>query len=140
MSHLLFHEIMHGLLAVPMAYIVWKVTNNKGYVVLLFVVTYLIDLDHLIDYFFFKGQILFNLNEFLTSDYFKRVGHIFVFLHGWEYVAIIGILSYIKKWNNIYLAIFLGLLIHLVWDSINVGSPLFYSIVYRASTGFALPN
>lgn len=132
---LLIHEILHGLLALPLSYFIWKKTKSKSIALTPLVVAYAMDLDHLIEYWYAFG-FGFNPYDFFAVDYFKISGRAFLILHAWEYVAILVAISWHKRWKSYALAIALGMLIHLIWDAVNVGRVSFYSITYRALQGF----
>ena len=68
-KNLFFHEVMHGLLAIPFALLYWKKTGKVALAFVVVIVTYVLDLDHLIDYFLFYG-FHFNLFEFVDMRYF----------------------------------------------------------------------
>lgn len=130
-SGLLLHEVLHGLVALPFAYLLWKKTGSKKLVVLLFVVTYLVDLDHLVDYFSFYG-FSFNLSDFLASKHFEITQRAYVPFHAWEWIVLLGIMAKSRGWKSYLTALVLGLLAHFIYDAITQRSFLFYSIAYRA--------
>lgn len=128
----LVHEIMHGIFVFPLLIILYSKTKSLRQVVIALLVTYLLDLDHLVDYFYYHG-FTFDIYRFFANNYF--VGHIsFVPLHGWEWLAIVSYFASKKGWNSIYTPIAFGMFAHLLLDSINVGSFLFYSFIYRYIT------
>lgn len=129
------HEVLHGFIALPFAILLYKKTHSLQLVIILYLVTYFIDLDHLVDYFILKGFV-FNLYEFGTGTYFYLTDKTYEPFHAWEWIAILGIIGYKKGWKSVFTAISLGLLAHLILDSLSVGSFLFYSILYRISQGF----
>ena len=137
MIELFIHEVIHGLFALPFAVFLYKKTRSIKSVVILFLVTYLMDLDHLIDYFIYFGS-RFELREFLSGIYFHESGRAFVFFHGWEYFVLFLYLAHRNKrrWKSVFTAASLGMLPHLIWDSVNVGTPVVYFILYRASKLF----
>ena len=134
-TNLIAHEIVHGLIALPFAYFLWRKTRNTRLVALLFFVTYFVDTDHLVDYFAYFGFVV-DVPQMLAMKFFDASGHIYVPLHGWEYLIVLGILTWKKGWKSLWAAILLGLSAHYIWDSIAVWNPLFYSLLMRASTGF----
>jgi len=138
MRDLIVQEIIHGLFALPFALIIWYKTRSVKNVFLLFVVTFLIDLDHLVDYFSFYGFSL-HINEVLTGEFYAEMRRTYVPLHAWEWAIILGVIAKIRGWKSYYTAILFGLLPHLIFDSIIVGSFLFYSIIFRALVGFTFP-
>lgn len=132
----LVHEIMHGIFVIPLCIILYSKTKSLRSLAIAVAVTFLLDLDHLIDYFYYHG-FTFDIYRFFANNYF--VGRIsFVPLHAWEWLLLISFFAYKKGWKSIYAAIALGMFSHLLLDSINVGSFLFYSIIYRYSHIFLL--
>lgn len=137
--NLLFHEFMHGIVAVPFVYLIWKKTKSKKRVVLTILTTFLIDLDHLFDYFLYYGlESNFNWSYFIQGKHFEATQVAYMPLHGWEWVILLAVLTKVKGWDSVYAAIFSGLLPHLIFDSFIQNHILFYSIIYRASvSGFS---
>ncbi len=132
-----FHEIMHGLFAIPFVVLLYKKTRSLKLVFILFAVTYFVDLDHLVDYFMVRGTE-FNLREFSTGVFFLLTDKRYEPFHAWEWLIILSVISYKRGWSSIFTAITLGLLPHFILDSLSVGSILFYSIIYRISKEFIL--
>lgn len=131
--NLFIHELMHGVIAIPFAILLWEKTGLMNLVIIIFFVTYFIDLDHLVDYFSFYGFKL-NFSNFLSCKYFDKKKDAYIPLHAWEWLLGLGliILTGSYSWDSYYVAVFFGLLPHYILDSINVGNLLFYSIIYRA--------
>lgn len=136
---LFFHEALHLLFALPFASVLWKNTKSKKQILILFLVTIFVDLDHLIDYFKYFG---FNLSilDFLSGEYFVVTHRAFTLLHAWEWLLILAILARYRGWNSLYAALFFGLLPHIIFDSIVTGRPWFYSIIFRIYRGFYFPD
>lgn len=126
---------MHGVVAFPFAYLLWKKTGSKKLVALLFVATYLVDLDHLVDYFSFYG-IKFNLADFFVGDYFDHAHKAYIPFHAWEWIVLLGIIAKIRGWKSYYTAILLGLIPHYVLDFLVMDNFFFYSLTYRAINNF----
>jgi hypothetical protein len=138
LSNLIIYELFHGLVALPFAYLIYKKTKSIKYAFFVMLFTYLIDLDHLIDYFSYYGYS-FNLYNFSNVDYFTYSGKAYVVFHAWEWVAAFGLLAYLRKrWNSIFTIITFALLPHLIVDTLTLKSVLIYSIIYRIITNFAL--
>lgn len=134
---LFLHEILHGVVAIPFAILLWKKYKNRNYVIIFFIAVYLIDIDHLIDYWDYSG-LSFSMQKFVELDYFKHRDTTFVPLHAWEWLIILFFLF--RRYKKAFLLIFLlALSIHMFWDSIEIGSVSFYSILYRAFNNFAGP-
>ncbi len=139
-SGLLFSEVGHGLMAIPFAYFLWKKSKSPKKVAILYLATYFIDLDHLIEYFQYYG-LHFDLLEFFELDFFRALGKAILPLHGWEWVLLLFFIGRRKKWKSVYWAVALGFGAHLLWDTLSNGFPAaFYFISWRAGNGFALPR
>jgi len=129
-----FHELLHGAVALPFAYILWRNTHTWKNFLILFAVVFLIDLDHLVDYFSYYG-FSWHINEVITGEFYMQARSSYVPLHAWEWAILLGVLAKIRGWKSYYTAILFGLLPHLIFDSFIVGSFLFYSIFYRLIIG-----
>lgn len=102
---------------------------------------FLIDLDHVLEYFLTYG-LNFNLAYFLQGRQFLISDQIQLWFHAWEYVFIFLIFAYLFKKTNTIKAAFITLAlvvgVHLISDSIiNRCPPKFYSLAYRASVNFS---
>lgn len=139
MANLFIQELIHGVFALPFAYLLWMKTGSLKKALLVEVFTYLIDLDHLWDYFAFYGA-KFNLIDFLNAEYFKITHRAFVPLHAWEWGLILTGIALVRGWKSVSTLMLFSLLPHLIYDSITVGSITFYSIIYRISKNFVNLN
>lgn len=138
-SGLFISEVGHGLVAIPSALFLWRKTKSWKSILVLYLMVYFIDLDHLVEYFQIYG-LGFNPLEFFRLDFFKIAGHAILPLHGWEWVLGLAYLTRKKKWSFVPKIIMLGIATHLLWDTIDNGlPPVFYFIIHRALTGFAFP-
>jgi membrane-bound metal-dependent hydrolase YbcI (DUF457 family) len=135
LQQFLVHEIIHFIALIPAALLIWYKTKSVKSLIVLFAAGILIDIDHLIDYFAYYGMQI-NALDFISADYFKYSGLAIVPFHGWEWVIITLLLAYKRGWKSVFTPIALGLLTHLIVDSINIHSFLFYSFLYRMSRGF----
>ncbi len=138
------HLLIHFVFAVLAGLFVWRLWRKPMPSFLGGLLGgFLIDFDHFIDYFIAFG-FKFKLAYFTNSCYSLKDGKFFYFFHGWEYVAIFLILSFVvrksKKLKSIFLALALGLGFHLMVDTlINEGMrPEGYSILYRAVNSFKI--
>ncbi len=137
-SGLFLDELGHGLLALPVGYILWRETKSWRYVAAYFLSVYLIDLDHLFEYLVYSHGVL-DLYEFVKLDYFYTKGTIYLIFHAWEWLIPLLYISIKRGWKSYITAITLGILIHLIWDIHNVeGRAWFYSIIFRALRGFSI--
>jgi len=124
-----FHEIVHGIAATPPAYYLWKKTKELKYFFIVLLTTYLLDADHLVDYFLYFGA-KFNIKDFFLYDYYFKPSAL-IPLHGWEYMAVMLALYNYKYKNNYLLSIIFGYSMHMVIDAINIGSVIHYFLFYR---------
>jgi hypothetical protein len=135
-SGLLVDEILHGVVAVPFAIFLWYKCKSWRSILVFYLVVYLIDFDHLIDYWFYFGLKL-DVLEFLRLDFFAEKATAILIFHGWEWPALYFILFFKKRgWKSYLTAVAWGMFAHLVWDIHNLWSVEFYSIIYRAMHGF----
>ncbi len=88
----------------------------------------LVDLDHLIDYFLYFG-FNFNLKYFFEGR-FLLSRRIYLFLHGWELVLVLVLLSFLNKSLGLWtFTVSLG--VHIFIDNIQRDNKLFYLFSYR---------
>lgn len=137
-SGLFVDELKHGLTSLTFALAFYFKTKSIKYSLLVVLITYLIDADHLVDYFLYYGNN-FSFTKFLQFDYFIITKRAVVPFHAWEWVALLSMLAYEKKKYRLQLsAVAVGIFAHLVWDSYTVSSVIFYSIIYRIAQGFMI--
>lgn len=99
---------------------------------------FLVDLDHLIDYFIHKG-LGFDLSNFISGRHYHETNTAFIFFHSWELVFLLGVLAYFSKKKHIWCPLILGLTLHLLWDYLtNPAHWYTYFIIARYLQGFAL--
>lgn len=102
---------------------------------------FLIDLDHVLEYFFVFG-LNFNFDRFFSGWQFLKSDTIYLIFHAWEWVALFLVLAFLFRFRKnikIFLLVFaLAITVHLISDSlINNYPPRFYTISYRASQDFS---
>lgn len=106
-----------------------------------FLTGFLLDIDHLFDYFLYYGP-QFSLDTFLQTNHFVDAQTVYVPLHSWEIsilLIFLGIKSEPKKVQALFLALGLSLGGHLIWDQItNPANILAYSFIYRILNNFTL--
>jgi hypothetical protein len=97
---------------------------------------FVIDGDHLVDYAVEHGARPDAAHFFRTfrDDLFERAR---LPLHGWEWVALWFIASWLTDWNMWLLGAAVGWLQHLLFDQfVNRAAPGGYWLSYRLLTGF----
>jgi membrane-bound metal-dependent hydrolase YbcI (DUF457 family) len=115
--------IGHTLASVGLGALVWAATGSTLAIPTAVAAGALVDLDHIMDFFDSKDE--------------GRNCHMFRPFHAWEYLPVMLALLAWAWPNELFLAVTLGYLSHLVIDQLtNRVHPLAYSIVFRASRGF----
>lgn len=137
MNYLITHGFIHGLLALPFAYFIYHKTQSIRLGISVILMTYVLDVDHLVDYFLNLGD-RFSLVDFFSLNYFYS-GYARVPLHAWEWLVVCALLVYKKGWRSIFAVVLFGMIPHLIYDSLTINSFLKYSIIYRLSHGFYIP-
>jgi hypothetical protein len=138
---LYLHLSIHFCAAVISGYIVGRYFRRPGLGVIAGILGgFLIDLDHVLEYFLVFGPrfnlwMFFNGRQFLVSDQIR------LFFHAWEYaiifLALAAILYRRKKAVAFLLAFVFAGLVHLASDClINNYPPRNYSFIYRANRNF----
>jgi hypothetical protein len=139
--YLIIHELVHVLVYMIPALVYKKVTKLQGFIALIIglVVTVFLDLDHILDFWLYKGFSI-NVKEFFSGGYFSQSHKVHVFFHGWEYVVVCLLCYFLVKKplvKHILAFIALGLTAHLLYDTIYYGFNWYsYFIVIRALHGF----
>jgi len=132
------NEVWH-LLAVLLLTVIFG--NQVGWVrafVLSFGFGFLLDVDHLIDYFIYLRRFKrkCELQEFVSGSYFKVSGKFYVFLHSWE-LSFVWLLLYIVWRNELFLVVFSAQFTHLIVDQITNNMNLrTYFLCYRYKKKF----
>lgn len=136
MNPLLRDEIIHGIFAIPAAFFIWHKTKSIKRVCVLFLMVYLIDLDHLIDFWNYWG-FNFDVRKFFDIAYFRLSSTAYVLLHAWEWVILLSFIALKRGWRSYYTVTALAIGSHLLYDMITVNSIVFYSIIFRAYNQFS---
>ncbi len=130
------HVFIHFALAAIVGIIGFYITGSRGIgMFLLFLSSsvlggFLIDLDHLIDYFFAFG-FDFNLNHFFKGYQFLKTDKVYVLLHSFEIYFLITVGGLLIQ-NNYIIVFAQALLVHLFSDIIINKLPFrMYSFIYR---------
>lgn len=138
--------IIHIFTSLTVGFTIWrisKIKDKKFLLVLLFLsltTGLFFDFDHLVDYFFVHG-LNFDFNNIIKGGEFVP-NKMYVPLHGFEYVFILGFLSLLiknKTWKFLFYAMTLSMLIHLFTDMILFSVPIKdYFLTYRILNDFSL--
>lgn len=106
-------------------------------------VGWLIDCDHLLDYFLYllkfkkTPELKEFLEEFFNGDYYKKLGKIYVLAHAWEYLVVFWALGSWKLNLSWVISLSFSYGLHLFLDQWgNRGHPSRYFLLYRIKVGF----
>lgn len=136
------HLAIHFLLAILSGYLAGKHFKNLKLGILVgFCGGFLIDLDHVLEYFLVFGPH-FNFLYFTQGREFLASNSLHLWFHAWEYIPILVIIGLLFKKKTTLKTIFITLAfaasIHLITDMIvNQYSFNFYTLTYRAEHNFS---
>lgn len=132
------HELSHFTVASFLSILLFWKFHSKKLIPTIFAVTFLLDLDHLFDYFYFAQNLKF-WEYFGSVDFFTVSGRNFVLIHSWELAIFLGIWAWLKK-SPLILSISLSLGGHLLVDQLTYTPHLLgYFLFFRALNNFSLP-
>lgn len=140
---LLVSELQHFLLTLAIALLLFWRYRDWRLIPVCFFFGFLIDVDHLFDYFAYYG-LSFNLSRFFdVCSYIEPAGKIYVLLHGWEYVVLFWLIArwFGKRRNlrGLEWAVSLPYFGHLLIDNFSFSHhPLAYSLIFRLLNNFSL--
>ena len=128
--------IGHVVTSAVSAGIVSSVTQSIMAGLSCFVAGVLIDLDHLMDYYLFKGFTL-SYREFSQAMYQVLLPRHILLLHSYELILLYWIWIILAGIGPVGWGVGVGLTVHLVMDQLfNKHSPGAYFFIYRAINGF----
>ena len=136
--YLLMTEIGHLGLSIIAGYVSFKRSRRLLSYFLAILSGFLVDLDHVIDYFLHKG-LKFDLRSFISGQHYHDTNTSYILFHSWELILVLGVLLIFNKKKDLLFPIFLGLLFHLIWDYLT--NPIHwytYFLIGRYLQGFAL--
>ncbi len=115
----------------------WAKSRDPWTFVLSMAFGVLVDLDHLIDYWYSEGRITFDVHTFLRTRYWQRSGRLFVVFHAFEYLPVVFLVWQAMKGRRWAVAATAAMSSHLLADHlVNELKPLGYFILYRLAHGF----
>jgi len=136
-----WHLLGHFIIGLLVGLIVYKKTREVKYLIIALLASFLIDLDHLFDFWMAYGFSL-NAVEFFEIDFFNINQAVYVPLHSWELISLIIALGLLfKKYRWELLTIGLAMLFHVAWDVVSYRiMPIDYSLIYRFLNNFSLAS
>ncbi len=113
----------HAAISLGLGLMLWWATASFMSLALSVIAGFLIDLDHLTEYFRFR--------------FTGKSDKLFIILHSYELLPIIWAIGLILNVERAAMVVTIGFLSHLAADILAYGSnPLVYSFCFRASRGF----
>lgn len=141
MSGFFWHMMGHLAVALAVSSFAYSKTKNKGIFLAGLLFSFVIDADHLVDYFAAWG-FRFNLMRFLEAEYFKLNTGTYVPLHAWELGIAAFSLSFLPIFRKAgwYLRVAgLAWFGHLLWDVFSYRIALLdYFLIWRAAHDFKM--
>lgn len=136
------HEFFHLSLSLFAGWIAWIVTGNPYVFIPALIGGVLVDIDHLIDYFFAYGTN-FKLSYFMRGRQFHKSNKTYILFHSWELVFILFILTFqlsdLLTLRPLFLSFSFAYFLHLLFDSlINHMRAPSYFLLYRLVKKFDL--
>lgn len=131
-------ELGHLVLSLAAGYVCYRLYKRGSSWILALLSGFLVDLDHFLDYFVLRG-LRFDLRDFISSRYYHDTNQVYILLHSWELVLLLGVLSIFSKKKYIFCPLALGLALHLVWDHLT--NPAYwytYTLIGRCVQDFML--
>ncbi|MBD3296618.1 MAG: hypothetical protein GF392_04560 [Candidatus Omnitrophica bacterium] len=127
--------VTHLCLTLGLAYIMYRVSGRISWGIMAFTGGVLIDLDHFVDYGMYYG-FRFHPGRFFSHAYLAS-GKTYLFLHSWELVAGLWILSIFFR---ILLPLAAGMTLHLAIDMLlsRREDPKILLLWYRWKNSFSL--
>jgi hypothetical protein len=127
--------VTHLVLTIALAFLMYLVSGRISWGIMCFTGGVLIDMDHFIDYGLYYG-LRFHPGRFFSHAYLAS-GKTYLFLHSWELVAGLGILS---MFFRILLPLAAGMALHLTVDMLlsRREDPRILLLWYRWKNSFSL--
>jgi hypothetical protein len=126
----------HLVISLALSGIVYLVFRSWGMSIAVLASGVLIDLDHVLDYLLTHGM-RFQRRDFFRYFYEKQYQKLFLPFHGWEWVAVWGVLAWKTGWDSWSTGVFIGIGHHLLLDQVsNRPGPGGYSLLWRLKNGF----
>lgn len=142
---LYLHLMIHFSLAVLVGFLIGQLCHWRwGGLVGGILGGFLIDLDHVLEYFLVLGW-RFNFNDFIDGRQFLISDRVHLYFHAWEYIPLLLLTVYILRKKRALIIILLALtfsgFVHLISDCFINNYPLRnYSIIYRWRSQFAVEH
>ncbi len=96
----------------------------------------LIDCDHVMDYLMeFRRRL--RIREFFETYRYRKQSLVWVVLHSWELLFLLGICVFLMNWNPWFVGTFIGFTQHIILDQIfNKPNKCGYFFLWRLKNDF----
>ena len=127
----------HVIVSVGLGGLFWARSRDFRTLLISLIFGVLVDIDHLVDYFYAERSFRFNLRAFLSSRSWARSGRVFVLFHGFEYLPFVFLFWQGMRGRKWAIAATSAMSVHLLADHVlNDLKPLGYFITYRLAHRF----
>jgi hypothetical protein len=125
---------IHLFVSAALASVVYLFTGSIPAAVAFFVGGFLIDVDHVLEYWMYRRKI--NLSGEFFTEYAKKSGRLYIFLHSYELLAGVLVLAMLTK-SAIVWGLWFGMGQHMILDMIGNNLTLkTFSLSYRIANNF----
>ena len=111
----------HTAISLTISGILYMIFRSWGLAAANLIAGIFIDLDHLFDYLYTHGRP-FKVKDFFRVCNNSQFNRIFLFLHGWEWVALLGMAAWVTGWNPWITGTFIGIGQHIFFDAFHNSS------------------
>jgi len=125
----------HFITSLVLAGVFFVFTGDIQATVLCFLSGFLLDVDHMLDFWTYKGKV--TISPEIYQGFYKRFGKVPVLLHSIELLIPIWVLGYAGNLYLFSLAISLGFMLHLILDfACYEMRPYSYFLIFRIAKNF----
>ena len=126
----------HTAISLTISGILFMIFRSWGLAAANLIVGIFIDFDHFFDYIYAHGR-RFKVKDFFRNCHNCQFDKIFIFLHAWELLALMGAAAWLTDWNPWVTGAFIGIGQHLFFDTLYNGSGFrSYSLFWRWKNDF----
>lgn len=126
----------HTAISLTISAVLYMMFRSWGLTASSLVAGIFIDLDHYFDYIYSHGRP-FRIKDFFRVCNNHQFNKIVLILHGWEWVALLGMAAWLTDWNPWITGTFIGIGLHIYLDTVYNGVGFrSYSIIWRWKKDF----
>ncbi|HDN94464.1 MAG TPA: hypothetical protein ENH18_00060 [Nitrospirae bacterium] len=126
----------HTAISLTISGILYMTSRSWGLAAANLIAGIFIDFDHFLDYLYEHGRP-FKIKNFFHVCKHCQFNKVFLILHAWEWVALLGLAAWLSGWNPWVTGTFIGIGQHLVCDAMYNGLHFrSYSMIWRWKNDF----